>query len=93
MDLKTVMLGSDTVVVTENADGDPYLIQAKYLQGVVDDWNGECNFVPANDAKVLFAMYNGHPINPYDYTDFESLLKILPRGGVSLNGRLARHSA
>ena len=91
MDLKTVMLGSDTVVVTENADGDPYLIQAKYLQGVVDDWNGECNFVPANDAKVLFAMYNGHPIKPYDYTDFSA--QDSNSGGVSLNGRLARHSA
>ena len=55
MDLKTIVLGSDTVIVTENANGDPYLIQAKYLQDIVDDWNGECNFVPSNDAKVFFA--------------------------------------
>lgn len=92
MDLKTIVLGSDTVIVTENANGDPYLIQAKYLQDIVDDWNGECNFVPSNDAKVFFAMYNGCPINPYDYTDFESLLNILTRGGVNLDGRLARYS-
>lgn len=80
MDLKTVTLGSDTVILTENVDGIPYLLQAKYLQDIVEDWNGECNFVPANDAKVFFAMYNGRPINPYSYTDFESLLRLLCRG-------------
>ena len=81
MDLKTIVLGSDTVIVTENANGDPYLIQANYLQDIDDDWNGECNFVPSNDAKVFFDLFYGCPINPYDYTDFESLLNILTRGG------------
>lgn len=81
MDFETMMLGSDTVILTENADGAPYLIRAKYLQDIITDWNGECNFVPANDARVFFAMYNGHPINPYSYTDFESLIDLLVRGG------------
>ena len=69
-------------------------------EDVVDVFGSEPGYSIAEDdgmwvwhaAKVLFAMYNGHPINPYDYTDFESLLNILTRG-VSLNGRLARHSA
>ena len=34
---------------------------------------GDCNFVPANDARVFFASWNGKPISPYEYTDFESL--------------------
>lgn len=75
--LETVFLGSDTVIVTENADGEPYVIRSKYLRDIFDDWWCECNFVPANDARVFFAMYNGKPISPYEYSDFESLLRRL----------------
>lgn len=81
MDFETIMLGNSTVIVTENANGDPYIIRAKYLRDIVDDWQGECDFVPANDARVFFAMYNGNPINPYCYSDFESLLRYLYHGG------------
>lgn len=69
--------GNGTVIVTENADGQIYMINTEYIQDVLDDWNGECNFVPANDARVFFAAWNGQPLNPYDYTDFESLLRLL----------------
>lgn len=75
--VETVFLGTDTTILTENADGEMYLIRAKYLQDIIDDWNNRCDFVPANDAKVFFAAYNGKPINPYEYTDFESLLRYL----------------
>ena len=77
VDTKTVFFGGNTVIVTENTDGEIYLIDSKYIQDIADDWNGECNFVPANDAKVFFASWNNQPINPYLYTDFESLLKYL----------------
>ncbi len=76
-DVSTMMFGSDTVIVTENVDGELYIIKSKYINDIVDDWKGDCNFVPANDARVFFAAWNGRVINPYDYKDFESLLKLL----------------
>lgn len=76
-DLSVTFFKCDTVIVTENADGEIYTITAKYIQDILDDWKGECNFVPANDARVFFAAYNGKPLNPFDYTDFESLLGLL----------------
>ena len=76
-DVTATLCGDRTVIVTENADGEIYMITAKYIQDVLDDWNGDCNFVPANDARVFFAAWNGRPLNPYCYSDFESLLKVL----------------
>lgn len=75
--ISTMRFGSDTVIVTENAEGEIYVINAPYLNDILDDWNGECDFVPANDAKVYFAAWNGKPINPYKYCDFESLILYL----------------
>lgn len=72
-----LFFSDDTIIVTENTDGEVYLIRARYIQDVIDDWEDECNFVPANDAKVFFASWNNQPINPHLYTDFESLLKYL----------------
>ena len=69
--------GSDTVIITENVKGDMYVIKSKYIQDILDDWNGNCDFVPANDARVFFASWNGEPISPYKYTDFESLMHYL----------------
>lgn len=69
--------GDSTVIVTENADGEIYVITTKYIQDILDDWNGDCNFVPSNDARVFFAAWNGKPLNPYRYSNFESLLKLL----------------
>ena len=69
--------GNGTAIVTENVDGEIYMITAKYIQDILDDWNGDCNFVPANDARVFFAAWNGRPVNPHCYSDFESLLKLL----------------
>lgn len=67
---------SDIVIITENADGEIYVLTSKYIQDILDDWNGDCNTVPANDAPVYFAAWNGKPINPYHYKDFESLLRL-----------------
>lgn len=71
------LYSNDTVIVTENTDGELYAITARYIQDILDDWNNNCNFVPANDARVFFAAWNGNPINPYLYCDFESLLSLL----------------
>ena len=77
MENRTIFLGSDTVIVTENIDGEMYIIQSKYIQDILDDWKGNCEFVPANDARVFFASWNGQPISPYEYKDFESLIQYL----------------
>lgn len=77
MENRTIFLGSDTVIVTENTDGEMYIIQSKYIQDILDDWNGNCDFVPANDARVFFVSWNGEPISPYKYTNFESLMNYL----------------
>ena len=68
---------SGIFIVTENVDGEVYILESFDLQEIIEDWKGDCNFVPANDAKVFFASYFGKPINPYMYTDFQSLLRYL----------------
>ena len=75
--ITTMNLGDDTVIITENADGELYVIKTKYIMDLVNDWNDKCYVVPANDARVFFASWNGKPINPYEYTNFESLMVYL----------------
>lgn len=68
-----------TVIITEDAQGIQYMIKAKYVQNLIDDWEGERKFVPANDAKVYYACYNNRAINPYSYQDFKSLMEKLKK--------------
>lgn len=75
--METVFLQDETVIVTENTAGEIYLLKAKYIQDILDDWNEKYEFVPSNDARVLFASWNRKPISPYEYTDFESLIHYL----------------
>ena len=75
--IKTIALGTGIVIVTEKADGGLYTITAEYFREILDDWNGDCNFVPANDARIFFAAWNGEPLNPQEYQDFESLVRLL----------------
>lgn len=72
-------LDHDIMIVTENADGDMYVMTAKNIQDILNDWNGDCMFVPANDAPVYFAVWDGKPVNPYDYADFEDLIWFMTR--------------
>lgn len=73
----TTFLNNYTTIITQNTDGQLYMIIEKYIQDIIDDWEGECNFVPENDAKVYFLSWNNNPINPHNYTDFESVINIL----------------
>lgn len=75
--MEVLYLQDETVIVTEDATGDKYLLKAEYIQDILDDWNGKCESVPSNDARVFFASWNGKPISPYEYTDFESLIHYL----------------
>jgi len=78
-DVTVNFYGNGTVIVTENVDGEIYVIVAEYIQDILEDWNGECEFVPENDARVFFAAWNGEPINPHSYSDFESLIRLLKK--------------
>ena len=66
-----------TYIITANATGEKYLIKAKSIQDILDDWNGDCEFVPSNDACVFYTEWNGRPINPAGYTDFGTLIEYL----------------
>lgn len=72
--METLFFNNETVIVTENINGDMYLLKSKYIQDILDDWNGNCDFVPPNDARVYFASWNGKVINPYEYKDFGTLI-------------------
>ena len=77
MNMETIFLGDDLIILTENANGELYLIKSKYIKDVIDDWNGGCDYVPANDARVFFAAWNGEPISPYEHPDFWTLIEYL----------------
>ena len=75
--MKTESFQKGLAIVTEDVEGKAYLIQAQDVQDIINDWNLECIYVPQNDARVFFASWNGIPVSPYEYTDFESLLRYL----------------
>lgn len=77
--ISTTFLGNGTVIVTQAVSGELYVITAEYFDDILDDWNGECNFVPVNDAPVFFAAWNGKPLNPHCYHDFSSLIKYMKK--------------
>ena len=64
-------------IVTENADGKLYVLEADHYNELVNDYLGEHRYIPADNAKVFFASYAGKPINPYVYQDFLSLAKYI----------------
>lgn len=72
----TKFFDCSVVIITENADGEMYLIESN-TKDILDDWNGYCDFVPSNDARVFFASWYGKPISPYEYTNFESFIHYL----------------
>lgn len=65
------------VILTDNEDGMLYTIEADSVDEVLNDWYGECNFVPECDALVYFASLNGVVLRQHDYRDFESLMHFL----------------
>ena len=77
MNVRCNMLNKKINILTQNADGELYLLEADNYNFIVNDYHGDCEYVPANDAKVYFASYDGEPINPYMYTDFLSLMQYI----------------
>lgn len=52
-------VGNGIVLQTQNADGDAYFLVAGSLEELVDDWMGDCSYVPSNDAPVTRAFFCG----------------------------------
>lgn len=52
--METFFFHQDIIIITANAAGEKYLIKAKSIQDILDDWNGDCEFVPVygNDITV-----------------------------------------
>ena len=40
------------VILTENVDGERYLLAADSADALMDEWNGDCDGLPENDAPV-----------------------------------------
>lgn len=73
MDIKAMFFDESVIIITENVHGEIYMIKSNTYD-ILQDWNGDCNFVPSNDARVFFASWYGKPVSPYEYTNFESLI-------------------
>ena len=69
--------GTGFIAIVENVDGEKYLLSANSLNEIIDDWRGNCEFVPENGSKVYFAMLDGKIISTYEITNFESLVGYL----------------
>ncbi len=80
---------SGITIITEDADGEVYTIIARHMQDVINDWNGECNFLPANDARVFYAVHNGQIMALPEGCNLEMLIQLL-QGGSSLRGECRR---
>ena len=42
--METFFFHQDIIIITANAAGEKYLIKAKSIQDILDDWNGDCDF-------------------------------------------------
>ena len=47
--METFFFHQDIIIITANTAGEKYLIKAKSIQDILDDWSGDCEFVPSND--------------------------------------------
>ena len=78
-------------IVTEDYLNRLYYIECEYIQELLEDWGncvGDRKICPADNSRVFFMSWNNHIINPYDYSDFKSvitLLKNLVNGSYKIN--------
>ena len=72
-DIACFSAADDIIIITENADGEEYILVANTIHTVLDDWENECEYVPANDAPVHFSMMHGMILS-HEYRTFEMLM-------------------
>lgn len=74
--MTTTFVNSEIHIVTHNVDGEIYTIECSAKE-LLNDYYGDCNVVPENDAPVYFFAYEGEAVCPYDYTNFESVVRYI----------------
>ena len=67
------------LILTENADGDLFTLEADDYNELVNLWRSDFCWAPKGSSKVYFASYCGRPISPYAYNDFLSLMQYISR--------------
>ena len=77
-ELREAVAKKETVVlVSENADGNIYAINCNWHE-LLNDWYGECNLVPANDAEVFFvSVGNEIIVDSHNQMSFEDVLELI----------------
>lgn len=51
--------GNSIVMLTENTAGEQYLLAASSVEALMDEWNGDCDGLPENDAPVHRLLVSG----------------------------------
>ena len=70
-----VLIPKDGLVVVTYSNNAPHILLAKSFEDILIDNNPEAkDFIPDNNAPVLFAAYNNKPINPRCYDSFASFV-------------------
>lgn len=62
--------------MTENADGNIYTPDLTVGE-LIDDWYGDCNIVPANDAPVYKVRIDGKKLAPWQSNKIENFLNLM----------------
>ena len=57
--LTRVIETNKVAMLVQNTSGVPYLLAASGKKEILDDWNGDCAFVPENDSIVERLWLNG----------------------------------
>ena len=66
-------------IVTEDSFGTAYCIEAIKCSDILDDMHSNREHVPRDNAKVVFAVYDGELINSIIFTDFKSCVEYISR--------------
>ena len=61
------------VMKTENVDGIPYFLAAENADVIKKEWDGDCNGLPENDARVFALWVGGERRELDDDTAFEDV--------------------
>lgn len=64
-------------ILTENVDGVQYLLTADTVTELVEDWNGDCTYVPSNDTPVEGLWLSGEKKELPEGASFEEVLKLI----------------
>lgn len=62
------------LIVTRTPASIPYVIEGEDIEDLIKDWKRGGTVCPSDNERVLFFMFGGDVVNPYEYTDFRSVI-------------------